>query len=402
MSADYLNSEFCAIEKALVSLSVDGKNYTTLDDQTLLSVGMSFSIFSPMVTVQCTINDFQGYFNIIDTSKPFYMKVQLVDQFALYTDVTKASVYRTFRILNCSRAEANRTSCWTMTGIDDLSYLLSTTYLKRNQTTNATGMFQSLIGALSLDAKVTEYKSTLDVSVPKEDEAYGAIRVTSDQALLKQLVKLGAEHNCHFFQTLHTVHFGEMSVKNLKTDTLKDVNGNELTFSNAIPPERAQFVGKIHEYYPFMGNQKKSIDNPVTMTQIQQTSDTYKTSNSAMTVFEDIALNGNMNYLSSQETTGTRSDPNGFNTPGLQKYNLIRQFLQFNKLVLHVPGCFAYNDIYKVCNVKILPRTISNSQTIEGTRKLSGKWLIGGADYLVSFGTFKTRLSLYRYDNPEK
>lgn len=402
MSADYLNSEYCAIEKALVSLSLDGSKYTTISDQALLSVGLSFSIFSPLVTVQCTINDFQGYFNIIDTSKPFYMKVQLVDQFALYTDVTKASVYRTFRILNCSRAETTRTSCWTMTGIDDLSYQLSTTYLKRNQTTNATGMFQSLISALSLDAKLTEYKSELDISVPKNDKAYGALRITSDTSLLSQLIKMGSEHNCHFFQTLHTVHYGEMSVKNLKSDPLKDINGNELTFSNAIAPERAQFVGKIHEYYPFMGNQNKLLENPVTNTQIQQTTDSYKTSNSAMTVFEDIALNGNMNYLSSQETTGARSDPNGFNTPGLQKYNLIRNLLQFNKLVIHVPGCFAYNDIYKVCNVKILPKTVENSQVLEGTRKLSGKWLIGGADYLITFGTFKTRLSLYRYDNPEK
>lgn len=402
MSSDYLNSEYCSIEKALVSLSLDGSNYTTISDQALLSVGFSFSIFSPIVTVQCTINDFQGYFNVIDTSKPFYMKVQIVDQFALYTDVTKASLYRTFRILNCSRAETIRTSCWTMTGIDDFSYQLSTTYLKRNQTTNATGMFQSLISALSLDSKVTEYKSTLNISVPKNDEAYGAVRITSDKSLLSQLVKLGSERNCHFFQTLHTVHYGEMSVKDLKSDPLKDINGNELTFSNAIAPEHAQFVGKIHEYYPFMGNQNKLLENPVTSTQIQQTTDSYKTSNSAMTVFEDIALNGNMNYLSSQETTGTRSDPNGFNTPGLQKYNLIRNLLQFNKLIIHVPGCFAYNDIYKVCNVKILPKTVENSQVLEGTRKLSGKWLIGGADYLITFGTFKTRLSLYRYDNPEK
>lgn len=402
MTAEYLNSEYCAIQKALVSLSTNGSNYTTIDDQALLSVGFSFSIFSPIVTVQCTINDFQGYFNVIDTSKPFYMKVQIVDQFALYTDITKASLYRTFRILNCSRAESNRTSCWVMSGIDELSYQLSSTYVRRNQTTNASGMFQDMIGALNLDSTITEYKSTLEVSTPKEDEAFGALRITSDTSLLKQLVKMGAEHNCHFFQTLHTVHYGEMSVKDLKTDTVKDINGNELTFSNAIAPERAQFVGKIHEYYPFMGNQNKSLENPVTMTQIQQTTDSYKTSNSVMTVFEDIMLNSNMNYLSTQETTGTRSDPNGYNTPGLQKYNLIRQFLQFNKLVIHVPGCFAYDDIYKVTNVKILPKTISNSQVLEGTRKLSGKWLIGGADYLISFGTFKTRLSLYRYDNPEK
>lgn len=402
MSSEYLNSEYCAIQKAIVSISTSGSSYTTFDDQALLSVGLSFSIFSPIVTVQCTINDFQGYFNVIDTSKPFYMKVQLVDQFALATSVTQASVYRTFRILHCSRAEGNRTSCWTMTGIDELSYKLSTTYVKRNQTINASGMFQAMIAALNLDSTVTEYKSTLDVSTPKDDEAYGALRITSDTSLLKQLVKMGSEHNCHFFQTLHTVHFGEMTVKDLKSDPVKDINGNDLTFTNAVAPEKAQFVGKIHEYYPFMGNQVQSIQNPMTESQIQQTTDSYKSSNCAMTVFEDIMLNSNMEYLASQDTTGKRSDPNGFNTPGLQKYNTIRQFLQFNRLEIHVPGCFAYDDIYKVCNVKILPKTVNNSQTIEGMRKLSGKWLIGGADYLVTTGTFKSRLKLYRYDNPEK
>lgn len=402
MSSDYLQSNKCAISKLKIELSKDGKTYTTIDQKSLLTASFSFSVFSPIVTVSVTLNDYKNYFSIIDTSKAFWMKATVMDKFSIATSVKESTLVRVFRVTNCQRVEGTRTSLWAMTGQDEVSYDLANTYIKRNQTINATGMFKAMISAINLDTKITANQCELYTEPSEEDEAYGALRITSDQSLLYQLTKVGAERNVHFFQTLHSVHFGKFSVKELKADPLKDAAGEIFTFRNHCSKINSSYVGKIHEYIPELGDQSKSMNMPVTESQIQVGTDTYNTSNSANTVLSDILLNDNMNNLQSQETTGKRSNPNGFDTPGLQKYQTIRNYLKFNKLVIHVPGCFSKDDIYKVCKVKITPMTENSSQSIKGQQSCNGYWFIGEADYLIEMGAFRTRLTLYRFDNPEK
>lgn len=402
MTAEYLDSEKVAIQKMVISLSKDGTTYTTIDDKSILTVCFSMSIFSPVVTFSVTFNDYKNYFSIIDTSKAFWMKAEFIDKFATAAGIKESSFTRICRVTNCQRVDGTRTSLWVITGQDEISYDLANTYLKRNQITNATGMFTIMISALNLDQKITQAQCEIEANSPKDDEAFGSIRITSDKNLLNQLVKMGAERNVHFFQTLHKIHFGELSVKDLKANPLKDLAGQTFVFQNACSAKNSQYVGKIHEYVPELGDQTISMQNPVTSSQVQVGTDSYDSSNSANTVLEDILLNDNLNSIQSQDTTGKRSDPNSFNVPGLQKYNTIRNFLRMNKLTIHVPGCFYADDIYKVCKVKITPMTDVSAQTIKGQQSCNGYWLIGGADYLVDKCAFRTRLTLYRYDNPEK
>lgn len=397
MSNEYINSESCGVQSIYIGISKDGYNFVEIRQIDIMNFCAHFSMFTPIVTFTAHFNDSQNVFSHLNTDAAAYMKVRIIDKYAMQTGLVKSVFNRIFRISKIDKVQGARTQLIRCSGQDNFTYTLGTTYLKRNQVITLHEYFESILELLNAKKILNDSKIELDVVGSDEDEEYSKIRITSDRSVLENFAKLGAEKNMHFFQSQHKLHYRPWDIQNISVCT--DYRGSAMLFSDDVPRSKGHNVGKIHEYTPIAQDMTES--DPFTHSHIQVGTDDYQKSNTMTSVISDLLINNNTNYLKAQNSQGTRSDPDMFDPPGKQKYTLTRQYIQKHMMNIFVPGCFAYDDIYKMISVKIGANAV-NSDTLKGNTALSGKWIVGRADYMFNDGAFNSRLGLMRFDNPEE
>jgi len=306
------------------------------------------------------------------------------------TDFSGTTSKRTFRILSEQSELINEThKTIKFALIDEITYILSTSYISKGFNDTAVNAFMSYLTELKVTDVIKADKLLLDTVDTSISQTF---IVPQNQSVLEFFEYQLNKENIRMYQTRNAVHIKEILPNNIPLSTT--MNGDDVIYSNDVPEH--DYLYKIHDIKLTNNNFFNNSNSPSSeIFRYDGNKVISSKTNNLNDVITNLTLNKPLSTSDFQDYRGYKLDKQEVFTTNNQKFDLFETYMTLNKLEIVCAGDLSC-ELFSVVQVRLKGNVIFIESSNNGDTLSSGKYLIVGINESIIKDKMIQKISLIR------
>lgn len=308
------------------------------------------------------------------------------------TDFLKKKIKRVFYITGVNSNQHNeRFKILDIFFIDEITYLMSTSYLSKSFNASSVSALSACLDNLNIDEVLENSKVEKNFS---DSGVVQTFAVTRDKSILEFFYNRLKKENIRIWQDIDNFYIKEFSLSEL---SVKQLDNKDILYSNRTLNN--SYVFKIHDYEEL--NYQNYESN---LTEPNETIYNYSGSKAIEKINKKLSDNFSsikLNTLDNSMIQSTDYEKLNSRTNYNQKENmfdLFNSYITNNQLKIVVPGSLEFNNVGFIVDIELKGNPIYSNTSHENDVYSSGKYFVSGVSNRIVGNKFLQRLTLNRLD----